>query len=306
MKLSRLWIQHQQFEAQGLKDNFGDGYLVHHNKIYSNIRKKSLKNGFLFSSAENSLYQALPLSQLEWILSKKIIPYYNNVSALAEVNNKLPENILWDDISDNLKGNHVFHESCHSVARSLTSEIIPKNPAKNKFDLQKWTLIRLLEESFANSCELLAVTDASDVIHRIFFELNSYVVMFEDRTHLKKSLHDLGAENLTKWMILSYLQANFLRPSINDQTFEKMLLFLKPHQSSFSTADKKTLRAFSKIAFQLNLRFRQVTTSFYFKLSGVTLPLNELLDFDFLETLKNSQELCQSLDLLAKIIHSEI
>ena len=95
------------------------------------------------------------VSQLEWILQKKIIPYIDNTSVLKQLNDKLPENILWDDISDNLKGNHVFHESCHAVSRSLINEFYKDPVLKTKNDFQNHTLMRLIEESFANTCELL-------------------------------------------------------------------------------------------------------------------------------------------------------
>lgn len=300
MKLGRLWDQHQQFDAQGLKENFGDGYLIAHNKIYRNIRMSTLAQKFTFSLGSYPLYQALPLSQLEWILSERIIPYFDNVSVLQQIHNKLPQNIFWDDISDNLKGNHVFHESCHAVARGLSQEI-PKAPGlTNNSDLQLLILSRLIEESFANTCELLAVTEATDPVHQIFFELNSYVVMFEDRSNLKKAMQEIGEELFMQFMILCYLHANFLTPTLTDQKFEKILSLIAKKGFGFSGPQKKSMRALSKIAFELNLRFRMVTTDFYFRLNGLSMPKDQLRYFDFIQTMIENPYLMNFLEALVK------
>ncbi len=305
MKLSRLWAKHQEFNSLGsLKESLGDGFLMAHNKIFKNIRHATLDNKFKFSHKPHPLYQALPLSQLEWILSEQAIPYIDNSSVLKQLNDKLPDNIIWDDISDNLKGNHVFHESCHAVARSLINEFYKDPILKTKFDFQKHTLIRLIEESFANTCELLAITDVNDPIHRIFFELNSYVIMYEDRVNLKAAMDQMGEQTFMKFMLLSYLHANFLKEPMNDRIFEQLLILIQTSSSEsfeFTATQKKTLRALGKIAFKLNLRFRMVTTSFYLRLNGITSPMKDLLDFDFMQTLKESPDLFKAIDQLTLV-----
>ncbi len=295
MKLSRLWDQHQQFASQGLKENFGDGFLMAHNRIYRNIRKAAQDQNFTFSLESHPFYQALPLSQLEWILSEKKIPYVDNVSVLQQIQQKIHGQIMWDDICDNFKGNHVFHESCHAVARPLSQGILKKTDLP-----QNLVLLRLLEESFANTCELLAVVDAIDPVHQIFFELNSYVVMFEDKTNLKKAMQEIGDEVFMKFMILCYLHANFLTPILNDQKFEKLLSLVSKSSSDFSVPQKKSMRALSKIAFELNLRFRMVTTGFYLKLNGIATPMEELKNFDLIQTIKDRPDLIEFLNALVK------
>ncbi len=305
MKLSRLWVKHQEFNnLASLKESLGDGYLMSHNKIFRNIRHATLDKKFNFSLNPHPLYQALPLSQLEWILSEQTIPYIDNTRVLKQLNDKLPENIIWDDISDNLKGNHVFHESCHAVARSLINEFYKDPVLKTKFDFQKHTLIRLIEESFANTCELLAITDVNDPIHRIFFELNSYVIMYEDRINLKAAMAQMGEQIFMKFMFISYLQANFLKEPMTEKSFEQLLLLIQTNSTEsfeFTATHKKTLRALSKIAFKLNLRFRMVTTSFYLRLNGITLPMKELIDFDFIQSIKESPDLLKAIHQLTII-----
>ncbi len=300
MKLARLWDQHQQFANQGLEENFGDGYLMAHNSTYRNIRRTALKESFIFSLKPHPFYHALPLSQLEWILAEKTIPFFDNVGVLQQIQGKLPQQISWDDISDNLKGNHIFHESCHAVARSLTEKALKLSVSNSLPDLRKLTLVRLMEESFANTCELLSVVDAADPVHRIFFELNSYVVMFEDRANLKNAMQDIGSEVFMKFMMLSYLHANFLTAPLTDARFENVLSLIGKDKIEFTLAQKKSMRALSKIAFELNLRFRMVTTSFYLRLNGISVPIEKLSDFDFIKSIKDTPELTEVLDALTK------
>ena len=170
----------------------------------------------------------------------------------------------------------------------------------NTQELQILVLSRLIEESFANTCELLAVVDAIDPVHQIFFELNSYVVMLEDKTNLKKALQDIGEHIFMKFMILCYLHANFLAPPLSDQKFEKLFSLISEKKSEFSLSQKKSMRALSKIAFELNLRFRMVTTGFYLKLNGISTPMAELKDFDFIQTMIDRPELMEFLDALIK------
>ena len=44
------------------------------------------------------------------------------------------------------------------------------------------------------------------------------------------------------------------------------------------------------MAFTLDRRFREVTTGFYLRLCGFQTPLNELLDFDFMQTLEKRKD----------------
>ena len=103
--------------ALGLEKNFGDSYLCRNNLIFRNIREQSLSLGFQFSAAPNPLYLALPLSQLDTILSSKVIPYHDNVTVLQSL-----QAADWTEIQENLKTNHVLHESCHAVSRSVVNE----------------------------------------------------------------------------------------------------------------------------------------------------------------------------------------
>ncbi len=289
MKLASLLEQHKKSsdQAGALKDSFGDGFLIANNSIYRSVRKQALAAGFRFSTAQSDAYRVLPLSQLDVILKTKIVPYFDNVSVLFQLEAKMPRETAWDDISDNLKGNSVFHEACHAVARSLAPDLALKLVTETNADsLHARVLAGLLEESFANTCELLSITDAGDQVHRIFLELNSYVYMLDNRVHLVNAGQMFGREAFFKFVMLCYLHSNFLR-DLSDKSFERCVALACEGSAVALKAAKdpklrKSLRQISKIAFQLNPRFREVTTRFYLRLNGIRIEVSDLHDFDFL------------------------
>jgi hypothetical protein len=212
--------------------------------------------------------------------------YIDNVSVLEEIEKRIPKQSVWNDIADNLKGNSVFHESCHLAARSFGKDLdrsLANGSTLSTADAK--VLVILLEESFANACELLSILDAEDQVHRIFLELNSYVYMLDDRVHLANAKRDLGAASLLKFILLCYLHANFLR-EIGDRDFDRILALASA--SGLDAKQKKALRQLSKIAFKLNPRFREVTTRFYLRLN--LLPHENALKFDFLKALESTAE----------------
>lgn len=301
MKLTQLLQLHEQFSDQSLlRQNFGDGYLAKHNLIFRNIRRHVLAEKYTFSSERNDLYHALPLSQLDWVLTEKKIPYINNVDVLKQIDSRLPGKIQWEEVSDNFKRNYLFHESCHGVAQSLrfSSEGLKQS--------QK-ILQKMMEESFANTCELLAVVDAEDRAHRIFFEMNSYVVMFNFKTDLKNAIAKMGHQTIAKFMMMCYLQANFLREDLPEKDFNRFLQIAARNSTdqsvrTFDSAEKKTLRALSKISFQLNPQFRMVTTGFYLRLAGFANSMEEMLDFDFISDLESDPRFQKFFEDLASVM----
>ena len=298
MKLSHLLEKNQNLPHElGLKNNFGDHFLCHQNRIYASVRHAVLQAGFRFSHEQNVFYEALPLSQLEWILKNKQIPFCDNLSVLNDLETKAKNRILWDDICDHLKKNHLFHESCHGVARS----IIASRPDLKEFgsgaNVHQMGLFKIfLEESFANTCELMAVMDAADATHRIFFEWNSYICMFNERSHLLKAVADFGKSQIFQLMLLSYLCSNFQGDRFEEKEFQRVLDFVG-FDSKLDTQQKKILRSLTKIAFELNPRFREVTTRFYLKTHGITTPMAELIDFDWMKLFEDNAHLKEMLTL---------
>lgn len=258
MKISRLLEQHFSVShPSGLEQNFGDSYLCRHNKIYRNIRLAAQKSGFKFSADRNDAYQALPLSQLPVILSTKVIPFLDNVGVLNQLEIQRKDAIDWDDIRDNLRKNFIFHESCHAVAREISG----------KFRLDDPILNMLMEESFANTCELLAVIDTNELSDKIFYEWNSYTALFESRTNLKNAVAEIGDGLFGKIIFLGYLHSNFQFENFTESQLSRALKIATSQE--FSAKQLKTIKALIKICFTLDERFKEVTTRFYMRLNGL-------------------------------------
>lgn len=285
MKLTRLIELHRQnLGPHDLADNFGDGILVRNNRIYGKIRAAALQAGFRFSSEPHAGYNALPFAQLESLLASKSIPYTNNVTVIEKLVAQLKDDVVWDDISDGLRKNFVFHEACHAVARCFANTNKPENPKAKAFRM-------MMEESFANTCEFLAVADAEDAAHRIFFELNSYTALFDQKTHIKNSFRDVGFDRVFKILWLAYMHSNYLHEQLDDKQWRRCLAIADAE--SLPAPQIKSLKMLARIAFTLDPRFRLVTTRFHFKLNGIQMAPQEIVNFDILSE-GSLQEFLQS------------
>lgn len=255
------------------------------------VRIAALQAGFTFTEQVDSFYASLPLSQLDTILSNRKIPFQNNVDVLFSLEAKVPGQIEWDFISDGLKQNHVFHESCHAIARNLKQSL--------KFDPNKQTqlMLTMIEESFANTCEFLAVADAADPVHRIFYEWNSYVCLFEDRSNIKKALAEIGRKEVFKFFIMAHLYSNFLNERWLEGDFLRVLNLCLLNE--IGETHKKTLRVLSKESFTLNPRFRYVTTSFYLRFNGLSENVDQALNFDPIHMVESNSVLQNWIDRLS-------
>ncbi len=294
MKIKKLLeLHHKSKVPSALSKNFGDGFLLQNNRIYKNIRLAAIKNKFKFTDDFNPQYQSLPLGQLETILKNKAIPYTDNVTALENLVEQLKDSVSIEEVSDGFKRNYVFHEACHAVIRSASNF---KEDLKSLSGQRERCFQILLEESFSNACELLAVIDVQDQAHRVFFEMNSYTFLFENRTHLKKAMDEIGEDVTFKFFVVTYLYSNFLHNGLSTEQLNKIIkLFTK------NSVDIKTLKALSKIPFTLDLNFRVVTTSLHLKISGLDRKPQELLDFDFLDFFLKDKKYLALLDVVTKI-----
>ena len=160
----------------------------------------------------------------------------------------------------NLKKNFLFHESCHAVARSFRNS--------KPQGLENKILNQLIEESYANTCELLGIIYAEDSAHRIFYEMNSYTALFEQKTNLKNAIDELGFEFIIKATILGYLHSNHLHDSMDDVTLKRTIA-LTDANKKLSDKHLKTTKFVLRNCFNLDNAFKQVTTRFYMKLNAV-------------------------------------
>ena len=290
MQLSALLHNHlESYDLHGLPYNLGDNYLCEKNKIYRNVRHETVKLGFTFSNKPDVNYLAFPMAQLENILTQKVIPFTDNVSAL-KLFSEQTGSLDWDHVVDNLKPNYVFHESCHAIARAKS-----QNVPRTSLELKLTTL--LLEESFANTCEFFAIADANDQTHRNFLEINSYFTLFDDRTHLKRAIEAVGAADVFKFMLLSYLHSNFLNEKLNDGDFRKVLNLcgLQAPES------ERALKSLAQNCFALNPRFRYTTTEMYLRSQKINTPVELALNFDYIQIIENNEALMDFINSLSQI-----
>lgn len=282
MKIARLLeIHSQNAPEQSLSLNLGDGFLIKNNPLYAAVRKGAMDLNFKYSTDMSSHYLALPLSQLESILKSKSIPYLDNVSVLLEIEKKIRNSTEWDEVTDNLKRNQLFHESCHAIIRILSEKVYPSPQTEHEIILKT-----LIEESFANACEFLGIADAEDPIHRLFYEINSYIFLPDQRFQMKKLIAELGYNITLKFFVLAYLCSNFLKEKLTDIEFNRLLHLAQLQKQSQPMI--KVLRSLSKIAFELNPRFRWVTTTFYLRLHGKTITTDQLSKIDFISLLESN------------------
>lgn len=277
MKISSLLKNHiDKTILISIHDNLGDGFLLQNNPIYKKIRHYTLELGFTFTNSPDSDYLTFPMGQLEVILEKKQIPYLDNVSPLQKINAQTKSNVEWKHVVENLKPNYLFHESSHAVARSL-------RPNKTN-SLNETITFTLLEESFANTCEFLALAYAHDPIHKCYLEMNSFCTLFEARSTLNKMIQSHGLQNIFKFMILCYLHSNFLFEKLSEKNLNTIfdICDLK------SNVDIKAFKNLAHYAFELNPNFRYTTTEMYLQLNGIFNSVEQVLDFDFMQSFKSS------------------
>lgn len=263
---------------QALTKSWGDAFLLKYNTIYRTVRLQALASGFKFEIGLDTDFLALPLSQLETLLEQKKILYTDNVSSLQKIEARMPQSTLWDEVYDNLKRNFVFHESCHAVARAQSLKVF------GSLTGEKRLIQVLIEESFANTCELLGIADADEAAHEIFYEFNSYIFIYEIRPLIADLQKQIGFDVLFKAVWLAYLHSNFLFNRLDDRSFKRVAAYLQIEKSPDAV---KKLKSLLRVAFELNPRFKEVTTGFYLRYTGLTKPKQNINEIDFMKVLES-------------------
>ena len=273
---------------------FGDGYLISHNSIYRRVREFITAEKIEFSNDVPKDVVVMPLGQLELFLSSKKIFYFDNVQVLKDVEAKAPKLISWESMSAHLKRNMIFHESCHFLARSEFQKHLDSKKKPSVLQV-------ILEESFANSCELLAIKDMNDSQHKNFYEFNSYIFVPEVRNLIHDLTDQLGFEKVLRWSMLCYTYSNYLYDSIPEKDLPRILKLIgiepKVHSSTL-----KQLKALGKIAFLLNPEFKTATTAFYLIYHGFAKGLKELHDAEFLIEIEKNPNLKNAVFALSESV----
>lgn len=274
--LSDLLLADQGEEAASEPKIFGDRYLMNSNRIFRGIREHALKLGYRLSNQRGDDYEALPFTKLEALLEAKTIPTVHNRRAVETVSSKVPE-ATWLDIADGFRRCFAFHESCHAIARETLRPDNLESESTNERVLRT-----MLEESFANTCEL-GLTDCHDLSALAFYEANSYTALWETKDLLENI--PVTLETL-KFVLLHYLRANFLADP--DVTSDELDLVYEISGAKRDSA----LEDLAQFAYTLDENFRHTTSRLHLRLHG--LPID-------LEARDPVQELSKSPELQIKL-----
>ena len=275
--LSDLLLADQGESTYSESKVFGDRYLMNSNRIFRGIREHARKLGYRLSNQRGDDYEALPFTKLEALLEAKTIPTVHNRGAVEMVAAKVPD-ATWLDIADGFRRCFAFHESCHAVAReSLRPEASASESANDR------VLRVMLEESFANTCELFGIRDCHDLKSLAFYEANSYTALWETKDLLENI--PVTLETL-KFVLLHYLRANFLADP--DVTSDELDLVYEISGAKRDSA----LEDLAQFAYTLDENFRHTTSRLHLRLHG--LPID-------LEARDPVQELSKSPELQIKL-----
>ncbi len=69
----------------------------------------------------------------------------------------------------------------------------------------------------------MAIVAVEDTMLKTFYEINSYIYIFEDRVHLKNLVAVFDFKFSLNFAIRSYLHSSFLGEKLEDSAFEKIL-----------------------------------------------------------------------------------
>ncbi len=285
MKISKILEQERHANsANAIDDAFGDRYLYKNNFIFRRIRDKGLVTGLKYKSELVSSYVLLPLICLQKIIDSNVIPYFNNGSILYDLEIAFPNTIVWTEVKVSLKKNYHFHESCHVVSRSLFVSVF-----QNQILSSNQQLLQIfIEESFSNTCELLAIKDVADVTHKIFFEHNSYIFVPELKTLILELEKFIGFAKLFQFILLNYLNSNFMHFVQSEKFFEKSIQFVDIDKQIIKIYSKK-LKSLARICYELNPEFKQQTSSLYLKMKKISNSIDQLNQINFFQDLETNQ-----------------
>lgn len=313
-KLKHILELHDQHTTQGsLGDSLGDGYLLATNALVRNLRQAAVRFGYRFTNVRFHAYDVMPLVVLPDILREKTVPYRDNVSVLRGIEAACPGVFDFEEVPlSGQSANLVLHESAHGVAH----EVLKLHPLgvdrfamrprmrmndDGHFRVHSAALDLLLGEAFANSCEMMANLPLADREARLIFGQSSYLFMAEaDRPRYLDAIRIFGFEGAFKAVIFSYLYSNFLFRSEEQCDLEGVAREILGR--SMPTAEEIRIlgRVFAP-AFALDPAFRLCTATFYFRLSGYELPLDEAVDFNFARAFFEIPALRERLTALARI-----
>ncbi len=288
VKLKELLLNHENSQASNsLKLSIGDGFLIKHSFIFRNIRNETLKLGFSYTNEDFCHYNVMPYLSLPAILRDKRIPFFDNVTVLFDIEEKLPNRFFCDEIPM-IKPNYCLHESSHCIADSVLQNISFEPEFFSAEQAQVFKLI--MAESFANSVESLTNLTNTCGSQKLFFDLNSYVT-HDDETEVffRKAKDLLGFEYLYGVVYASYILSNCLQPYADPRKLASILQQLIPDSSLLKKANESSaVRKVFDHSLDLGIDFREHTTEFFCAMMGTKTKVRKLLNIDLSQLLKET------------------
>jgi hypothetical protein len=254
--------------ANCLPKAFGDRYLYSHNPVFAAVRDSAISLGYGFSCADTPLwrdYQSFSLLTLHEIMSGRLIPYLDNATTFQRlVERDSTAALPLRFIHNNMSKNHVFHESGHCVAHHFIKDAKDDLNRAARSLRESYVLSALLEESFANTVEMLGNAFLTSLPDTLFYGLNSFtVVNSQTRELLRRSRDYIGDDARFIVLCLAYLEANLSIEEPTDEVYQRIR-----EMAECPAGCEQVVKALVDLAMSLNLTFRQETTPAYFRLLG--------------------------------------
>jgi hypothetical protein len=258
--------------AIGIGGAFGDRYLCENNPPYAHLRRAALGYDYRFSAEDSDLwrdYQSFSLVTLQRILSSKIIPYLDTRSAVTRLLECNPAAALAPGyIVNNLRHNHIFHESAHCVAHSAVRELEASTVASS--EREGFVVEAILAEAFANTVEHLGSAVQQKAQQRVisdlfFYTLNSYIRPRPERTEtLADAEREFGRYVRFALLFFAFAEANLSAAEALDDGGYARISAAVGLPATHSPLAKQTI----DMGFGLNIGFRKNTTPAWFALLG--------------------------------------
>jgi hypothetical protein len=299
--LAEVMAVHKQFST-GLQQNLGDGFLLHWNPIYRNIREAYLARGFSFTEENIADYFSFPLMALDEVLVKKKIPYRPNFLWLEKLQKVAPNRFTLTEIKrSELQLNYLFHESAHFIAHSV---FFGKKPMQRLPKNSDSILKILIGESFANTAEAMSAALVQGEIGSFFLDANCHFRSNEKEVAIiLKFAKREGFPATAKVLLGAFLYANYMNEEFSEAKLNRIAKFSRVKKGS-------SIKGLAKIGLQLSEQFRVTTTQFHLAKLGFPFDLQPLMNADPVDRLiKNAKlhaQVLQLTDILCKDLENKV
>jgi hypothetical protein len=302
VSLKELLDVHQAYSQETpLSGVLGDGYLYANNRVYRNIRDCAIRIGIEYTAEDFCNYRVLPLAALPEILARNKVPFHDNVTPLTRVSKSRAGQLQMSEFPALRPTNYLMHESAHCIGASILGKELNFSGTNSPEAVLKI----LMGESFANTVEALANAYVDSEVHSETMRLNSYLWygMGPRRKTTWELLDILGPKNGFRFLFVSFLFSNFCYQELKPKGVRLIHSLVAP-EISLNPVRLGVLRRASELAFELNKDFRTTTAKFYFQFLGSEIPLEELLNFNFLSRIFKDERLLAALDLMADMFET--